>query len=151
MDKGFAGFIVFFLILALAGAALGHWDSIPAAVAGAEAGQKVGPLGALALDKALSVAVRFLLTAVFSGIALLVFTEGKKAYRLWKKDSMTRRWKQGPNANWKPPQQTGPRLTKNDLMFMSLLGQVPPRLKQQKFTRQTNEQDDGNELDIDLS
>jgi len=151
MDKGFVGFMLVFLLLALSGIALGHWNSIPATVAAADVKGATGPWEALALNKVLSIIVRFLFTAVFSGIMLLVFTEGKKAYSLWKKDSMTRRWKPGPNANWKPPQQTGSRLTKNDLMFMSLLGQVPPRLKQQQFTRQTNEQDDGNDLDIDLS
>jgi len=145
MDNGFLGFIVFFLILALAGTALGNWDSIPAAVAEAELEGAAGPIGAQAVNKIVSLAVKFFLGAVFSGIALFVMTEGRKAYRLWKKDSRTRRWKPGPNAQWKPPQQ--PRLTKNDLMFMSLLGRMPPKVNQQKLSQQDIE----NDLDIDLS
>jgi hypothetical protein len=126
MDRNnisFIGFILIFLLLIAAALAFANTDQITPAVAQAEAEITVGANTVQVVQKSASFILKLFVGASAAGVAAAAFAEAHKAYKMWKRNSLKKRWVPGPNAQWKQPQL--PKLRREDLMLLALSGKLP--------------------------
>lgn len=122
MDRGFVGFILVFLVLIFAAVTFSSTDQITPTVAEAQVGS-----GTMAVvSEGFSLLGKLLLGGAAAGVAGAVFTEARRAYKTWQRNSRTKRWMPGPNARWQGPQTQMPKLRREDLMLLALAGRNPP-------------------------
>lgn len=122
MDKGLIVYLLVFLLLIGAGLAFANTDQITPTVAEAQVGS-----GTMAVvSEGLSLLGKLLLGGAAAGVAGAVFTEARKAYKTWQRNSRAKRWISGPNARWQGQQTQTPKLRREDLMLLALAGRNPP-------------------------
>lgn len=151
MEKGLFVYLLIFLVLIGASLTFANTDQITPTVAEAQAEMAVGPTTVQTVEKGVSWLLKLTVGAVAAGIAAAVFTEVRKAYKAWKRDSTARRWQPGPNAKWQQqPQQ--PKLRREDLLLLALSGKYPIEQLQTKTGRGSmrvaSSEDDDFELEI---
>ena len=150
----FFGLIVLLVLVVASAFVLGNLDPIPAAVAKTKAEFAAGTSVTTAAGLGASWLFKLAIGSFIAGLGAAFFRELRelwKAYKLWKGNASTGQWKAGPNAYWgRGSQSSRPHLTRNDLMFLSLLqGKgIDPR----PYIDAVNRDDDPEEpkLDIDL-
>ncbi len=145
MNKGMVGYIVVFLLLIIGTTIWASYDSITPAVAQAQAEISVGAAPVQVMQKGASWILKLLAGATFTGIAAAAFSEVKKAYRAWQRNSEMKRWTSGPNAQWRQQQNTTsmPRLKREDLMLLALMqGRVPSQAMRPNSIQRDQADDD---------
>jgi hypothetical protein len=120
------GFILMFVLLIAASLVFANTDQITPTIAEAQAGMSIGAGPVQVIEKGASLMLKLLAGATFAGIAAAVFSEARKFYKTWMRNSRTKRWQAGPNAQFKQTTPAGPKLTHNDLMLLALSGRIPP-------------------------
>ena len=153
MDRNnisFIGFILIFFLLIMAALTFANTDQITPAVAQAEAEMTVGANTTQVIQKSASFILKLLMGASAAGVAAAVFAEARKAYKAWKRNSQTRRWTPGPNAQWKQQQQL-PKLRREDLMLLALSGKLPTEsLRSSPRRGSMRVSDDEQETDLEM-
>jgi hypothetical protein len=125
MNKEMIGFVLVFVLLIGAGIYQGNADQITPNVAQAQADMAIGAGPVQVLEKGASWVLKLIGGAMFTGILAFVYTESRKAYKLWKRNSTMKRWQSGPNANSQQQSPRTPTLSKADLFTMLLAGKLP--------------------------
>lgn len=126
MDKGFAGYMLIFMLLIVAALAFSSVDQITPTIAQAQAEQAMGVNAYATVEKGASLLLKLTLGAVVTGIAAAAFAEARKAYKTWQRNSRAKRWAGGPNAQWKGQKSPSvPKLTREDVMLLALSGRTP--------------------------
>ena len=146
----FFGLIVLLVLVVASAFVLGNLDPIPAAVAKTKAEFAAGTSVTSAAGLGVSWLFKLAVGSFVAGLGAAFFRELWKAYKLWKANASTGRWKAGPNAYWgRGSQSPRPRLTRNDLMFLSLLqGKgIDPR----PYVDAVNRDDDPEEPKLDIN
>jgi len=126
MNKGMLGYLLIFGLLIAASLVFANTDQITPTIAQAQAEISMGPGTVQAVKKGASWIMTLLTGATFAGIAAAVFSEVRKVYKTWMRNSQTRRWQGGPNAQFKQSTPAQPKLRREDLMLLALSGRVPP-------------------------
>ncbi|MDL1909728.1 hypothetical protein FBQ81_03390 [Chloroflexi bacterium CFX6] len=124
MDKGFVSYVLVFTLLMAAAVAFSNVDGITPAIAHAEADLAVGTTTVQAVEQGASWLLKLTVGAVVTGIAAAAFTEFRRAYKTWQRNSKRKRWQAGPNAQWKQGEQL-PKLRREDLLLLALSGRMP--------------------------
>lgn len=151
MNKEFFGFILVFVLLSAAAVTFGNLDQITPNVAQAQAEMAVGEPAVQVISQGASMLVKWLLGAVVAGVAAAVFSEARKAYKTWQRNSRVRRWASGPNAQWKQPQSQLPKLRREDLMLLALSGRLPADAVQAGPRRGTTRaRDEEEEVELEM-
>lgn len=150
IDSGLALFTLLFVVIIAASVMMGNYDAITPAVTHAKSDLAIGSTWTNGLGTAMTWLFKLSLGATLTGFGVAAFHEAWKAYKLFKRNSQAGRWQSGPNAYWQKSESQGPRLTKNDLMFMSLLERTPDRLRSwiKPGLAKREDEDDEDELDI---
>lgn len=126
MDKGFAGYMLAFVVLIFAAIIFSSVDQITPTIAQAQAEQAMGVNAYATVEKGASLLLKLLVGATVTGVAAAAFAEARKAYKTWQRSSQTKRWAGGPNAQWKGQKSPSvPKLTREDVMLLALSGRVP--------------------------
>lgn len=148
MNKEMVAFIVIFLMLIGAGIYQGNADQITPNVAQAQADLSIGAAPVQVLEKGATWLLKLIGGAAFAGTAAAIFTELRKNYKLWQRNSQMKRWQPGPNAQWQPQQPKVQSLTRMDQLLLALAGRLPEanRITPKVVTTQPASHDE----DIDL-
>jgi hypothetical protein len=125
MDKGLFFYLMIFAALIGAGLYQANSDEITPAIVQAQAEMTIGVAPVQVIEKGASLLLKLLAGATFAGIAAAVFSEFKKFYKTWQRNATLKRWQGGPNAQWKGPEQSQPKLRREDLMLLALSGRMP--------------------------
>lgn len=142
-------FIILFLAVIIASVALGSYDPIAPTVAHGQAELAIGADWTTGISAVSSWIFKLALGGIFTGIGVAAFGEGRKAYKLWKRNAQAGRWQSGPNANFQRAPSTGPKLTRQDMLLLALSGRLPNDGKGPTFSAVNSQQDD-DELGINL-
>lgn len=124
MDKGFAAYLLVFVLLIVLAVGFSSMDGITPTVAQAQAEMAVGTSTVQAVETGASWLLKLTLGAAVTGVAAAAFAEARKAYKTWQRNSKRKRWQAGPNAQWKHTPQV-PKLTREDVMLLALSGRTP--------------------------
>lgn len=152
-ERGLIAFVLVFGLLAAVAIGLGNMNTITPVVAEAKAEVMVGSFAAETLKEGLSLVAKLTIGAVVTGIAAAVFTEARKAYGLWKRNTLTRRWAPGPNANFQQREPQSPKLRREDLMLLAMMDKYPAGaglMGKLRARRPAAQSDDSDELNIEL-
>jgi len=151
MDRGFAAYMLVFVLLIVAAVAFSSVDQITPTIAQAQAEMAIGTNTVQVVEQGMSLLLKLSLGAVVTGIAAAVFAEARKAYKTWQRNSMRKRWAGGPNAQWKGQPQALPKLRREDLMLLALSGRMPPDAVQPGSRRgMTRAQDAEEEVNLEM-
>ena len=153
MNKGMFGYLLIFIALAAAVMYLGNQDQITPQVAQAEAEMSIGVRPVMAIERGIKYMLTLVVGAFVTGVCVFAFSEAKKFYRSWQRDSQLKRWAPGPNAQYKQTTPAVPRLKREDIMLMALMNggnmRQPPRINSQLSTaRPASTDDDGFDLEF---
>lgn len=121
LDGGLLLFTAVFALIIVASFAVGSYDQIAPVAARSQAEMAIGRDTVSGISVGMSWLFKLALGSFFTGIGIALVHELIKTYRLFKRQVRNKRWQGGPNANWQGSMQQQPRVTKNDLMFYSLL------------------------------
>jgi len=150
IDSGLVSFALLFIVIIVVSFGLGSYDQVTPAVARSQAELSVGTKAVTEINFIADWAFKLVLGSFFTGLGIALFNAAWKAYRTLKRNAEMKRWHSGPNANWQPKQAPGPKVTRNDLMFWSLLqggrqgSLIPPHVR----SARVDEDDDGLEIEI---
>ena len=145
MDKGLIYFVLIFAMLIGASIYQGNTDQITPNVARAQADLAIGAAPVQVIEKGATWVLKLLAGATFTGMIAFAFTESKKIYKTWMRNSQMKRWQPGPNAQWQQ-QPKSPSLSRTDLLMLALAGKLPdqnrikaPTWKESDFKRDDDE------------
>jgi hypothetical protein len=119
------GYFVAFMLLIAAALFVGNQDQITPTIVHAEADLSIGAEPVQLIEKGISWLLTLVGGAAFTGLVAFVFTEIRKVYQAWKRNSQMKRWAPGPNANYKQTTPSVPRLRREDLMLLALMDRRP--------------------------
>jgi len=144
MDKTILLFLMVFIMLIGAAMYQGNADQITPNVAQAQADLSIGAAPVQVLEKGATWLLKIIGGAAFAGTAAAIFTELRKNYKLWQRNSQMKRWQPGPNAQWQPQQPKVQSLTRMDQLLLALAGRLPENRSTPKVvtTRPTMPDDD---------
>jgi hypothetical protein len=148
-SSGLFTFTILFLAVIAASVVLGSYDPIAPTVAHGQAELAIGAGWMTGISAASSWIFKLALGGIFTGLGVAAFGEGRKAYKLWKRNAQAGRWQSGPNANFQRNPATGPKLTRQDMLLLALSGRLPNDGKGPTFSTVNAPQDD-DELGINL-
>ncbi len=150
MNKGFVGFVIALMLLVVIAVILGNSDPISPAIVEARSETSVGVVTMDVLNQGLAFITKLLTGATIAGILSFAWVQGGKLYRRWWSETLTRRWKPGPNAQYQQQGPKIPRLTREDILLMMLGNQGHvPGIRQTRHVPQMDQEAD-HELDIHL-
>lgn len=150
MDKGLLFFVLVFVALIAAGVYMGNADQITPTIAQAQAEMSIGVAPVQMIEQGASWIAKLFGGALFAGITAAVFTEIRKAYKLWKRNGTMRRWQSGPNAQWQQSAPRTPSLTRADLFTMLLAGKVPENNRINPRVSPNRVSDDDEAIDLEF-
>lgn len=139
-----------FVMLIGASVYQGNEDQITPNIARAQADMAIGTAPVQVLEKGASWLLKLIGGATFTGILAFVFTESRKIYQLWKRNSMMKRWQGGPNGQWQTAQPKELRLTPMEKMMLLLAGRQPEntRINPMPGMSRPSTEEDGIELEF---
>ena len=141
--KSMAPFLIVFFVLILAAWGYASYDPITPAVVQARAETAAGPVMVDVFDQGLSLLFKFIGAAGLAGVLAFVWGEIRKRRDLWWQENTTRRWRGGPNAQFRQ-QPALPKLKREDLMLLALSGKRLPQVREERV------RDDDTQVDIDF-
>lgn len=150
MDKGLGVYLLVFVVLIAAALVFSSVDQITPTIAQANADLAVGANTVKAVEQGMSLLLKLSLGAVVTGIAAAAFTEARKAYKTWQRNSRAKRWVSGPNAQWKGQPQALPKLRREDLMLLALSGRMSPDALQTSPRRGMSRAQDDEEVELEM-
>ena len=126
--KQMIGYLMAFGLLVAASIVYSSADPIAPTIAEAKGGLVMGAGVFGALEAGVSLLIKLTIGGIVTSVLVVAAREGWRRYRLWDRNERMRRWNPGPNARW---QRDGapnpmPRLKREDLMLMALLGRNMP-------------------------
>jgi len=124
-------FLLVFAVLILAAWGYASYDPITPAILEARAEMTAGPVLVDVVNQGLSVLAKLIGAAGVAGVLAFVWKEIVKRRELWWRENTTRRWRGGPNAQWRP-QPSVPKLKREDLMLLALSGKRLPQVQEER-------------------